>query len=449
MTFNKYPYTDFHELNLDWIIAEIKKLHSDWDDFKVINSIRFFGEWNITGNYPAWALVSVGNIGYISTKPVPAGVPIDNTDYWKPVADYSALIADLQQRVVEAENKIAELEEEISHFKGAEKRIIILGDSYNISYDGTTEQIVTSVGTRISQMFPNIADSIIANWAVGGASFNVKSGEYTFIEYLDLHYADIPNRDTITDMLVFGGYNDVGTTYNGTYTGGMEFCRKVKDYFPNCTVHLAPVAWGTRSAQDMIKIVSNAYAGWYDVCRDAINAKYVDNSQDVLHIYDFCGADGVHPNDAGYNFLAKMLGSYLSTGNSINSFAIGALSTLTRYDSHITEDIQLVASRENSITKIEVRNRLTMSGGVHFTGPFCTLYTISGGIIRGFMNINNQATIKIPVMVYDVSTNNYLSGEIWVYDGYVALRCPGFYDLSANRGIIIFPSDASIPTFEC
>lgn len=27
---NKYPYTDFHELNLDWVIARVKKLTEDW-----------------------------------------------------------------------------------------------------------------------------------------------------------------------------------------------------------------------------------------------------------------------------------------------------------------------------------------------------------------------------------------------------------------------------------
>ena len=28
--YNKYPYTDFHELNLDWVIERVKKLTDDW-----------------------------------------------------------------------------------------------------------------------------------------------------------------------------------------------------------------------------------------------------------------------------------------------------------------------------------------------------------------------------------------------------------------------------------
>lgn len=32
--FNTYPYTDFHELNLDWFLDQFKELVSDWDTFK-------------------------------------------------------------------------------------------------------------------------------------------------------------------------------------------------------------------------------------------------------------------------------------------------------------------------------------------------------------------------------------------------------------------------------
>lgn len=31
--FDKYPYTNFHEMNLDWIIKEMKDLVDSWDSF--------------------------------------------------------------------------------------------------------------------------------------------------------------------------------------------------------------------------------------------------------------------------------------------------------------------------------------------------------------------------------------------------------------------------------
>lgn len=34
MTFNKYPYTNFHEMNLDWILNELKTLVEEWNEFE-------------------------------------------------------------------------------------------------------------------------------------------------------------------------------------------------------------------------------------------------------------------------------------------------------------------------------------------------------------------------------------------------------------------------------
>lgn len=31
MIFNNYPYTDFHEMNLDWIISTVKELQDKFD----------------------------------------------------------------------------------------------------------------------------------------------------------------------------------------------------------------------------------------------------------------------------------------------------------------------------------------------------------------------------------------------------------------------------------
>lgn len=100
MFWNKYPYTDFHELNLDWILEEIKKLHEDMDEFEALNQITFDGAWDITKQYPAWTIVNDNGAGYISIRPVPAGVVLTNTDYWRGVVDYTATIADLQNRVI-------------------------------------------------------------------------------------------------------------------------------------------------------------------------------------------------------------------------------------------------------------------------------------------------------------------------------------------------------------
>ena len=53
--FNKYPYTDFHELNLDWFLKQFKELVADWEDFHTTISAEWAAvqqEW--TDTEAAW-----------------------------------------------------------------------------------------------------------------------------------------------------------------------------------------------------------------------------------------------------------------------------------------------------------------------------------------------------------------------------------------------------------
>lgn len=79
---NQFPYSDFHEMNLDWIIKEVKRLTSEMDEFKAINEIVFMGEWNITIPYKKYSIVVDGGYAYISIQPVPSGIPITDASYW-------------------------------------------------------------------------------------------------------------------------------------------------------------------------------------------------------------------------------------------------------------------------------------------------------------------------------------------------------------------------------
>lgn len=95
-----YPYTDAHELNLDWIIRQIKKLENTMETFVSYASIKYADPilWDITSQYEQNTVVidpQTGN-GYLSTKAVPYGISITNTDYWTPIFNYSAEINRLE-----------------------------------------------------------------------------------------------------------------------------------------------------------------------------------------------------------------------------------------------------------------------------------------------------------------------------------------------------------------
>lgn len=103
MAFNQFPYSNFHELNLDWILQELKTLRTELLDFVDLNTLKWADppEWNITSMYRENLMVVYNNVGYLSRQPVPAGVPITNTDYWIPVLDVSAMY-DIVLKKIEA-----------------------------------------------------------------------------------------------------------------------------------------------------------------------------------------------------------------------------------------------------------------------------------------------------------------------------------------------------------
>lgn len=109
--FNMYPYTDFHELNLDWLLRQIMEINATLKNFIVMNTIKYADpfQWNITTQYESNTIVMEPNTGvaYISVQPVPSGVSISNTDFWTPVFDLSLLFSSYSDNLTfnnEAEN---------------------------------------------------------------------------------------------------------------------------------------------------------------------------------------------------------------------------------------------------------------------------------------------------------------------------------------------------------
>lgn len=111
MAFNyEYPYTS-PEANADWILNKIKELMNEFETFNVINSIKWEGEWDISKQYQKYSMVDVEGNGYISIKPVPSGISITNENYWRLVANYSALYIDFQNRIVALEKMYCNVKE--------------------------------------------------------------------------------------------------------------------------------------------------------------------------------------------------------------------------------------------------------------------------------------------------------------------------------------------------
>lgn len=99
---HKAPYTNFHDLNLDWIIEVLNEFNTKLTNFVSLATIKYADpiQWDITSQYEANTVVvdSKGN-AYLSVKPVPSGVSLDRTEFWTKIGNFNELWADVKKAI--------------------------------------------------------------------------------------------------------------------------------------------------------------------------------------------------------------------------------------------------------------------------------------------------------------------------------------------------------------
>ena len=99
---HRAPYTNFHDLNLDWIIEVLNEFNTKLTEFVSLATIKYADpiQWDITSQYEANTVVvdSNGN-AYLSVRPVPSGVSLDRTEFWTKIGNFDELWADVKRAI--------------------------------------------------------------------------------------------------------------------------------------------------------------------------------------------------------------------------------------------------------------------------------------------------------------------------------------------------------------
>ena len=99
---HRAPYTNFHDLNLDWIMDELNDFNTKLTNFVSLATIKYANpiQWDITSQYEANTVVvdSNGN-AYLSVQPVPSGVSLDRTEFWTKIGNFDELWADVKKAI--------------------------------------------------------------------------------------------------------------------------------------------------------------------------------------------------------------------------------------------------------------------------------------------------------------------------------------------------------------
>lgn len=144
--YDKFPYTNFQEINLDRLIQEIIKVKEGLD-FVIENSSLKYADpiqWNITSQYQTNTVVidPATGIAYISTQPVPINVQITNTGYWTPIFDLSALFNNLETDIQNVNNDLQNVDNDLQNYKTTVNGSLL-------ALDGRITPLETAVNTTL------------------------------------------------------------------------------------------------------------------------------------------------------------------------------------------------------------------------------------------------------------------------------------------------------------
>lgn len=291
MRFPFFPGTNLNELNLDWLIAEMKALKdyvTAWPHSpKIVNGTWYV--WNPeTNDYESTGTAATGEPGPQGPQGPqgvqgPRGIPGEITQ-----SELDDAVAPLQNSIVTDESNI-----------------LFIGDSYSTGEweSGTNTDFITLA-------MQSMGHSRYVKKARGGAAF-IRDGN-SFLDLLNASVSDVENADKITHIMVFGGSNETAPTADVS-SAVATFKQRAKALYPNSRIYIGENGWNVDSTYNYMVIV---YKYRLAALRNGIS--FIDGMYMSQHSDAFKETDG-HPNAEGQRMLADFLVSYLTGNKSIFS----------------------------------------------------------------------------------------------------------------------------------
>lgn len=251
----------------------------------------------------------------------------------------------------EARDQIAALKEYVDRPLG---RWIFVGDSYNVDY--RTDASGIGWGSRIIQE-TGLTDSY--SFSAGSTAFG-KSGSLNFNYVLSQNIASVSDPETITDILVGGGYNEWEQTNDSINNGIRSFVQYAKSVCSNARVHIAFIGRSKiadRNLQFPRVFKRYQYGAGFN------GASYVANSEAIIQDTNMIESDGIHPTNEGLAQIASALSSYVVYGNCSWYSRVVAGRLTPAGDFTINDTARLYSSTHDSVqTALLINLRLTATG---------------------------------------------------------------------------------------
>lgn len=268
-------------------------------------TFHFVQNYNKANSYDYYDVVNIDGTSYIAIQNVPANTPITDTDYWVKWNDPNAQFALLQTTVQEFDGRLtsvsAAVKQNTEAINELDKTVndgiyLCLGDSW-------------VAGGEIAGIIATRKNLTLVNKAVSGASFTAFSGYIKTIEQeVNEAVRAVGDPNLVKLITLVASVNDVShhdeIDQNTLNTAAGTALSLIKTKFPNAEIIFAA------DAPYSTDFLSLSYY-YYSVLQMQRIAYYQGvtfvNLFGMFNNVDYYKSDNLHPNTAGYGFVASSL----------------------------------------------------------------------------------------------------------------------------------------------
>lgn len=277
------------------------------------NSATGDSTWASNTAYEPLTIVTWNGNSYTSKKAVPSGIgnPSSNADYWASTGMFNAQVETLREEMEEViadvashENRLDTVEADVElNTARLDRNVIFIGDSY-------FQMESNYIPTALSQAFTRTGGSVI-NKYLGGAGFVGNSQGKTFADLFSDAMQDVTDADSITDVVLMGGCNDVDYTYQQVNTAKDSLVATITTQCPKAKIHIMCI--GGFIDPNRRKLLYDVSYYIYTAVSTSV-CIYPDAILPMLALTNYA-EDGIHPNAAGVRSIVAYVVNKL-IGNS-------------------------------------------------------------------------------------------------------------------------------------
>lgn len=292
---------------------------------------------------------------------------------------------ELSGQVTQNTNAIQSLNEKTS------KKYIFIGDSYGTGdseVDGTRKS-----WTAYVPEFLGLSQNDYYTNSINGSGF--VSGT-TFKSILQTLAGSISDKNSISDIVVCGGYNDLRATIEAIETNISDFCTYAKTTFPNAKVKIGHIGWSTKYSR-CFSIINTSLRAYKNCIK--YGAEYLNNVEYSHHVYSNFVSDGYHPNANGQIAISKAITEAVLTGSCtvVPDFNFAFMPLTNEITGNSITNVDKFASSQNNetITLTNLKSIYVECDNETFTAntykdlfSFQNSGVFNGAVLNGINNIN-------------------------------------------------------------